>query len=62
MQLLPAWFDWGVVCDVANTFTHDQATCTTGEKLMAYWMDKETLKLIIELWGEDSIQAEFHEA
>ena len=37
------------------------AMCTTGEKrseMMAYWMDKETLNLIVELWGEDSIQAE----
>ena len=28
---------------------------------MAYRMDKEMLKLIVELWGEDSIQAEFYE-
>ena len=29
---------------------------------MVYWMDKEMLKLIVELWGEKSIQAELHEA
>ena len=59
---LPARFDWGVVC--ATSLIHLQtttATCTTGEKLMAYRMDKEMLKLIVELWGEDSIQAEFYE-
>ena len=63
---LPAQFDWGVVyvTSLIHLWTAT-ATCTTGEKqsdMMAYWMDKEMLKLTFELWGQDSIQAELQEA